>query len=187
MGSTWSSPMPRSQPFASFARSRNNRASLPQLSAYIRQDERNSLSRKNLHVVRGILIRQEKTVPLDKITDMAMFHGPIMRHFELRGLSVETADSSSRVRASRIGESYVDGVHVAVNSFDSLPPAARHPLNDRDLSMVGAVVMDDRVKAPHRQSSQHRWSNRHPSIAPPRDRHRTAVSCRPARSEPWKP
>ena len=94
MGSIWSSPMRRSQPFASFARSRNNRASLPQLSAYIRQDERNSLSRKNLYVVRGILIRQEKTVPLDKITDMAMFHGPIMRHFGLRGLSVETAGQS---------------------------------------------------------------------------------------------
>ena len=73
MGSIWSSPMRRSQPFASFARSRNNRASLPQLSAYIRQDDRNSLSRKNLHVVRGIPIRQEKTVSLDKITDMAMF------------------------------------------------------------------------------------------------------------------
>ncbi len=94
MGSIWSSPMRRSQPFASFARSRNNRASLPQLSAYIRQDERNSLSRKNLHVVRGIPIRQEKTVPLDKFTDMAMFHGPIMRHFGLRGLSVETAGRS---------------------------------------------------------------------------------------------
>ena len=52
------------------------------------------LTRKNLHVVRGIPIRQEKTVPLDKITDMAMFHGPIMRHFGLRGLSVETAGQS---------------------------------------------------------------------------------------------
>lgn len=52
------------------------------------------LTRKNLHVARGILIRQEKTVPLDKITDLAMYHGPVMRYFGLRGLSVETAGQS---------------------------------------------------------------------------------------------
>ena len=52
------------------------------------------LTEKNLHVARGVLIRQEKTVPLDKITDLAMFHGPIMRHFGLRGLTVETAGQS---------------------------------------------------------------------------------------------
>ena len=52
------------------------------------------LTEKNLHVARGVLVRQEKTVPLDKITDLAMSHGPIMRHFGLRGLSVETAGQS---------------------------------------------------------------------------------------------
>lgn len=52
------------------------------------------LTEKNLHVARGVLVRQEKTVPLDKITDLAMSHGPIMRHLGLRGLSVETAGQS---------------------------------------------------------------------------------------------
>ena len=52
------------------------------------------LTEKNLHVARGILIRQEKTVPLDKITDLGMSHGPIMRHLGLRALSVETAGQS---------------------------------------------------------------------------------------------
>ncbi|MDE2978904.1 MAG: PH domain-containing protein [Acidobacteriota bacterium] len=52
------------------------------------------LTEKNLHVARGVLIRQEKTVPLDKITDLAMSHGPIMRSLGLRGLSVETAGQS---------------------------------------------------------------------------------------------
>ena len=52
------------------------------------------LTEKNLHVARGVLIRQEKTVPLDKITDLAMSHGPIMRRLGLRGLSVETAGQS---------------------------------------------------------------------------------------------
>ena len=52
------------------------------------------LTEKNLHVARGVLVRQEKTVPLDKITDLAMSHGPIMRSLGLRGLSVETAGQS---------------------------------------------------------------------------------------------
>ncbi len=52
------------------------------------------LTEKNLHVARGVLIRREKTVPLDKITDLAMSHGPIMRSLGLRGLSVETAGQS---------------------------------------------------------------------------------------------
>ena len=52
------------------------------------------LTEKNLHVARGVLVRQEKTVPLDKITDLAMSHGPIMRTLGLRGLSVETAGQS---------------------------------------------------------------------------------------------
>ena len=52
------------------------------------------LTEKNLHVARGVLVRQEKTVPLDKITDLAMSHGPIMRRLGLRGLSVETAGQS---------------------------------------------------------------------------------------------
>ena len=52
------------------------------------------LTEKNLHVARGVLIREEKTVPLDKITDLGMSHGPIMRHLGLRALSVETASQS---------------------------------------------------------------------------------------------
>ncbi|MCY3964677.1 MAG: PH domain-containing protein [Acidobacteria bacterium] len=54
------------------------------------------LTEKNLHVARGVLVRQEKTVPLDKITDLAMSHGPIMRSLGLRGLSVETAGQSGQ-------------------------------------------------------------------------------------------
>ena len=52
------------------------------------------LTEKNFHVARGVLIRQEMTVPLEKITDLAMSHGPIMRRLGLRGLSVETAGQS---------------------------------------------------------------------------------------------
>jgi len=47
-----------------------------------------------LIVRRGILTRTENTVPLDKITDMALIQGPIMRLFGLHKLTVETAGQS---------------------------------------------------------------------------------------------
>ena len=54
-----------------------------------------TLTEKTLEVRKGWLVRLEKTVPLDKITDVGLNHGPIMRHYGLRGLSVETAGQSS--------------------------------------------------------------------------------------------
>lgn len=52
------------------------------------------LTSNKLIVRRGILTRTENTVPLDKITDMALIQGPIMRLFGLHKLTVETAGQS---------------------------------------------------------------------------------------------
>lgn len=52
------------------------------------------LTDRSLKVSRGILVRQEKTVPLDKITDLGLVEGPIMRHYDLQAISVETAGTS---------------------------------------------------------------------------------------------
>ena len=49
------------------------------------------LTNKTLKVGKGILTRVEKTIPLEKITDMGMVQGPIMRAMGLHKLSVETA------------------------------------------------------------------------------------------------
>ncbi|MEM9751832.1 MAG: PH domain-containing protein [Planctomycetota bacterium] len=60
---------------------------------------RNSLSceltDRSLKFGKGIWTRVEKTVPLEKITDLGMVQGPIMRKFCLHTLSVETAGQSS--------------------------------------------------------------------------------------------
>lgn len=50
-----------------------------------------TLTSRDLKVRRGILNREEKSIPLEKITDLAVFQGPIMRHFNLEGIRVETA------------------------------------------------------------------------------------------------
>lgn len=53
-----------------------------------------TLTDRSLRVERGLLTRVEKTVPLDKITDLGMVQGPIMRNFDIHALSIETAGQS---------------------------------------------------------------------------------------------
>ncbi|NNC90485.1 MAG: PH domain-containing protein [Akkermansiaceae bacterium] len=53
-----------------------------------------ALTTNTLKVGKGILTRVEKTIPLEKITDMAMVQGPIMRAMGLYKLTVETAGTS---------------------------------------------------------------------------------------------
>lgn len=52
------------------------------------------LTTQHLRVKTGAWNRVEKTIPLDKITDMALVQGPIMRAFGIEHLRVETAGSS---------------------------------------------------------------------------------------------
>jgi len=54
-----------------------------------------TLTDKSLKVSKGILTKIEKTVPLDRITDLGIVQGPIMRYFDIEALSVETAGNSS--------------------------------------------------------------------------------------------
>jgi putative membrane protein len=53
-----------------------------------------TLTEKSLKVKKGVLVRVEKTIPLEKITDMALVQGPIMRAMDIERLSVETAGQS---------------------------------------------------------------------------------------------
>ncbi|MEM7144589.1 MAG: PH domain-containing protein [Verrucomicrobiota bacterium] len=52
------------------------------------------LTERSVKIHKGLLNRIEKTVPLDKITDVALMQGPIMRGFGLHSLSIETAGST---------------------------------------------------------------------------------------------
>jgi len=54
-----------------------------------------TLNERTLEIKKGILNKTESTIPLEKITDLQMFQGPIMRHFGLHGFKVETAGQSS--------------------------------------------------------------------------------------------
>ena len=53
-----------------------------------------TLTNKALKVRKGVFVRTEKTIPLEKITDMGMVEGPLMRAYGVQRLSVETAGQS---------------------------------------------------------------------------------------------
>lgn len=54
-----------------------------------------TLTERTLEIRKGLLNRTESTVPLEKITDLQMFQGPIMRMLGLHGFKLETAGQSS--------------------------------------------------------------------------------------------
>jgi putative membrane protein len=54
-----------------------------------------TLTDRTLELKKGILNKRESTVPLEKITDLQMFQGPIMRYFGLHGFKVETAGQTT--------------------------------------------------------------------------------------------
>ncbi|WP_395339672.1 PH domain-containing protein [Ningiella sp. W23] len=53
------------------------------------------LMTRKLIVKRGIMFKVEKSVPLDKITDVGMIQGPLMRMFGVYRLTFETAGQSA--------------------------------------------------------------------------------------------
>ena len=61
------------------------------------------LTERELVVKKGVWFRQEKTIPLEKITDLAMHEGPIQRYFGVCALKVETAGSSAPQGAADAG------------------------------------------------------------------------------------
>lgn len=54
------------------------------------------MTEKFLKVRKGILVKVEKNVPLEQITDLGIVEGPLMRMLGIKQLSVETAGQSSQ-------------------------------------------------------------------------------------------
>lgn len=73
------------------------------------------LTRRDLKVRRGILNIEEKSIPLEQITDLALYQGPIMRMFNIKGMRVETAgQSSAGALVTVVGLADVDAFRDAV-------------------------------------------------------------------------
>ena len=61
-----------------------------------------ALTEHTLDIKKGIWNKTESTIPLEKITDLQLFQGPIMCYFGLHGFKVETAGQSSPTGASLV-------------------------------------------------------------------------------------
>ena len=100
-----------------------------------------TLTTRNLQIRKGWLNRVEKTIPLEKITDLAMFQGPIMRAMGLKGFRVETAGSGGA------GTGYLVSL-VGINEVDDFRAAVleqRDLLSGRDDEDPGRAAPADRA------------------------------------------
>jgi len=90
------------------------------------------LTNKSLKVRKGLWVRTEKTIPLDKITDMGMVQGPIMRWLDIERLSVETAgQSGTGALVSMAGIEHAKDFREAVlNQRDELTSRSRSRSTD---------------------------------------------------------
>ncbi len=55
-----------------------------------------SLTTRSLHISSGFLFKVEKHIPLDKIQDLSLREGPILRKLGLAALTIETAGNSQQ-------------------------------------------------------------------------------------------
>ena len=75
------------------------------------------VTERKLVVKRGVFNKEEKSIPLEKITDVAMAQGPLMRVFNLYRLSFETAGQSAQgALASLIGINDADAFRETILS-----------------------------------------------------------------------
>jgi putative membrane protein len=92
-----------------------------------------TLTNRSLKVSKGVFVRVEKTVPLDRITDVGLVQGPVMRLFDIEALSIETAGQSSQgslvqLAGIKDGRKFRDAVlkqrELVVGSAEDRPAAA---------------------------------------------------------------
>ncbi len=58
------------------------------------------LTTQALELRKGVFTRSESTIPLNRITDLKLYQGPLMRSFGLHGLKAETAGQSGQNASS---------------------------------------------------------------------------------------
>jgi putative membrane protein len=113
------------------------------------------LTTRSLKIDKGWLNRIETTVPLDKITDLAIYQGPIMRALGIWGIRVETAGQGAGIGgAAVVGVKDCRGFRdrvleerdrvVGEASDRAAQPAPAAPELTGDEAMTGALLTEMR-------------------------------------------
>jgi len=85
------------------------------------------LTERTLNVRKGFLFRVQKSVPLDKITDLALKEGPILRYLGLCSLELETAGGGA---STATGQATLVGIMDPIEFRDAV-------MRQRDLVSIG--------------------------------------------------
>ena len=99
------------------------------------------LTERSLNIRRGVLFKLEKNIPLDKIQDLAVREGPLLRRLGLSSLAVETAGSSNPQ----------SGADATLSGVVGAPAFRDAVLNQRDL-VVTTGVSAPRASSPSRSA-----------------------------------
>ncbi len=91
------------------------------------------LTANALEIRMGVFFRKESTIPLNRITDLRLHDGPVMRHYGLWGLKVETAGSSGQNSSS---EGNLIGV-IDAEAFRNAVLAQRERVVDGESGRAG--------------------------------------------------
>jgi len=89
-----------------------------------------TLTERTLDIKKGILNKTESTIPLEKITDLQLFQGPVMRFYGLHGFKVETAGQTGASGGALVN---MIGI-VETPEFRKAVLAQRDRVHDRALS-----------------------------------------------------
>ena len=94
------------------------------------------LTTNALEIRIGVFFRKESTIPLNRITDVRLHDGPVMRHYGLRGLKVETAGASGQDSGS---EGNLIGV-INAEAFRNAVLAQRQLVIDAESGRASAAT-----------------------------------------------
>lgn len=120
-----------------------------------------TLTERTLVIKKGILNKVESTIPLEKITDLQMYQGPIMRYLGIKGFRVETAGQSSGPGGhlvNMVGIIDTDGFREAVlaqrDAIDDRKaaghPAAAPQAAPDDLTEIARDIRDTLARIEHK-------------------------------------
>lgn len=100
------------------------------------------LFERKLVVKKGILFKVEKSIPLEKITDVGLTQGPVMRMFGLYRLDFETAgQSGAGALVSKIG--IIDAIEfreTILAQKDNLTTTAPKPIDERPTDTLVEIL-----------------------------------------------
>ena len=94
------------------------------------------LTTQAVEIRTGVFFRKEITIPLNRITDVRVHDGPLMRHYHLRGLRVETAGSAGQNASS---EGNLVGIIDAADFRDAILTQRQRAVGGEDAPSASAA------------------------------------------------